>query len=285
METSQSENEMELNSDTEINTQYETVPEKVIEMLKQYENNSELLQNTQNELLTDQSLVIDEDGLPVTDKSSDGEFLNEQELEDQNRINYYNDHLRKQKSETILTSGIGRNDTIIHFGAGDDDGSLLRFILNVESNQKGVLNNTYIAIEPDAKKVDIIESLKKTFIEENKETNVNISIYSETIQTYLDENPKQTIGIADWIVISDLFSKPIYEQKQMEFFHKTLIECWDLINRGVIVSFNNRKTTTDEYDIRHIISYIQINFNRFRIERLDEDNYIMTLYKFFIPHN
>jgi len=181
-----------------------------------------------------------------------------------------NEETLKLKKEifynSILEFGITNTNSIIHFGCNFDGGDFIK-ILDKKSKE---INYYGIDVDPDN-----IEKLKSTY--------PRYLFNQNSIQLELDFiKETETPTSYDWVVITDLFNKNLYEKNQYMYIDSTIRESLQISNIGVIISFSTKHTEEDyEYGIGFLISYLNAIYSRFDIRKLDEKNYICCVYKWF----
>lgn len=186
----------------------------------------------------------------------------------------FNKILESIKTECILNSGISVTDSIIHFGGADKNNLFLKNIMEIErTNPSREFGINYTIIDADDSRVEQIKH-------DLDDYSGKMVLYAEvgTIQDYFDQEKKPQ---CDWVIISDIFNKNLYEENQIKFFNRLISESFEICEKGVIISINDSKS---KLNIRRYISYLHEEFNRYRIERLNENIYIITIYTTFLSN-
>lgn len=173
----------------------------------------------------------------------------------------------------ILTCGINTSDSVVHFGSGYKELMLYNYLLHLNSqNLIGDISLQYTSVDPE-------ESVNQSIIDlgDTKSFGVKIETHTQSTQEFLDENG----NTYDWSVITGLFDKNLYGDKQFQFLDRIIDSCFNISNQGVVFTFDVSKENDDTYTVRHIISYIESKFKRYRINKINEKFYVMCIYRHF----
>lgn len=187
------------------------------------------------------------------------------------KILEFRDHLLARE---ILSCGVQAGDNVVHFGSGYNNGLLYRYFAELNKNESFKdLNLNYVAVDAD-------EESHKKMQEMQLENPVSFDIdyRNISVQEFLDET--QDIPI-DWTIITGIFDKYLYEEKQFDFINTIVTKCLELSGEGLIFTFDSSKEVSSEYTIDHIAAYVRGVFGRYRINKINEENYVICIYKYY----
>jgi len=181
--------------------------------------------------------------------------------------------LTKVIQDEIINSGINFGQNIVEFGCVNNEAA---FIKNINSYNGNI----------EYTGVDINEN--KLLLLRDEFNDKNFQFLTSSMQEYIDdiENSEDSDKPkVDWFIISNIFDKPIYEENQYNFLDTILRNCLENSNIGVSFTFNNSKSDKDYYNIDYITAYIHASFYRYKIVRFNENEYLITVYKYFLQTN
>lgn len=178
----------------------------------------------------------------------------------------------------ILTCGINTSDKVVHFGSGYNDNSFFKYLVSLkDQNLIGTISLEYTAVD-----VDESSNEKLNGIDTDNTLGAKIEFVNSSMQEFLDENK----NYYDWSVITGLFDRNLYGDQQFQFIDKILDSCFNVSNNGIIFTFDVSKENDDTYTVRHIISYLESKFKRYRINKVNERYYVMCIYRhYYSPTN
>lgn len=177
--------------------------------------------------------------------------------------------------DEILRFGIQKNESIVHFGAGHKSGYFLSdFYQNTFLNKN--LDLKYDGIEADESRLNATKEIMKTL--EGGET---ISLVQTSMQDFIVDNTNQY----DWALITGIFDKNIYGDDQFNFIHSVINEMFNFVEGGVIFTYNSLDNQEENYNIYYMNAYIQNNYNRYSIVKINEHEYVYCINKYFISYN
>lgn len=166
-------------------------------------------------------------------------------------------------NDKILEFGISDDDSIIHFGCNFDSGIFTSHLLEKLNNIK------YTGI-------DVTDIKPNGYVFEN----IDMQTKLDSIKSHSQENGFREVY--DWVIITDIFNKNIYNSDQYTFVDAIIRESLHLSNRGIIIKFSTKHTEEDfAYNIGFFTSYLLSMYSRFDIVRVDETNYLICIYKWF----
>lgn len=177
--------------------------------------------------------------------------------------------------DEILRCGIQKNESIVHFGAGYKSGYFLSdFYQNSFLNRN--LDLKYVGIEAEPSRLDVTKEVLKTI-----EGGDTISLTQTSMQDFIVDNNEQY----DWALITGIFDKNIYGDDQFNFIHSSINEMFRFVEGGVIFTYNSSEHQEENYNIYYMNAYIQNNYNRYSIVRINEHEYVYCINKYFISYN
>lgn len=173
----------------------------------------------------------------------------------------------------ILGCGIGKTDRIVHFGSGFYDSLMFSYLSDLKSqNLIPGLEIEYTAVDIEDEKISKVKEINS-----NLDSPINVHLYNTTIQSFLDSNQSEF----EWSIITGIFDKRLYGEKQFEFLDKILGETLKISTEGIIFTFDTQKENDDNYSIQHILSYIDSVYSRYKVSRINEFNYVICVNKYF----
>lgn len=240
-----------------------------LELIVEGKNMETTLENNQD--ITDISQINEIQNLNETQSSNDetgsGNIGEQPSFEE---ILKFRDQLF---SREILSNGVNISDKVLHLGAGYLDSMIFRYIADIK--RQGLVNDltlSYTAVDIKPEKINQITTINS---EEN--AHLDLRLINDTAQSFLDSN----LDEFDWTLITGLFNKNLYDDKQFEFIDKIIMESLKFSREGVIFTFDSSTENGENYGISNIINYVTSVYNRYRISRLNEENYIISIYKYY----
>jgi len=173
----------------------------------------------------------------------------------------------------ILSSGVNISDKIVHFGAGYKNQLVWDYLSAIkQQNLVQEMEVIYTAVDVDA---EAIASISKKNAEE--QTGIDLRLVNNTMQSFIDTNTDEF----DWSIVTGIFDKNLYGDEQFQFLDKILASLLNYSKEGVIFTFDSSKEKDENYGISQIINYVSSLYNRYRINRINEENYIICIYKYY----
>jgi len=235
METSQSENEMELNEQDAI----ETVVEEISSVEETEEN---------TELTTD----------------------SDEQQQKQEEILRFRDQLLARE---ILSSGVNISDKIVHFGAGYKNQLIWDYLSAIkQQNLVQEMEVIYTAVDADPEAITAISKKNS-----DEQTGIDLRLVNNTMQAFIDSNTDEF----DWSIVTGIFDKNLYGDEQFQFLDKIISSLLNSSKEGVIFTFDSSVEQSESYAISHIINYVSSLYNKYRINKINEENYIICIYKYY----
>lgn len=184
--------------------------------------------------------------------------------------------------ENIFKLGILPGDTILNI-CPDGNELILDYINGIQKIEKKIsetneerkwqpynIKYTVVSVEED-----IILNLQKI----NQKNNLikHIDTIVSTPQNFLDENLEKY----EWVILSGLFDKNTYTDKQFHFIDSILRKCLSITNEGVIFTYDSSISNDENYTISHILAYIHNVFPVWTAVRLNEYNYLFCINNYY----
>jgi hypothetical protein len=155
------------------------------------------------------------------------------------------------------------------------DGMLFTYISDLYNNGKlEDLDIKYTAIDVKENSVNFLREKNSELFQK-----IDFNSESKTIQDFIDEN-RNSESSYDWTVISGVFDKIKYGAEQFKFIDTILMESLNLSKFGVIFTFDGNKENSNNYNIRSINSYLDSSYGRYRITKMDDNIYVVCVFKY-----
>jgi hypothetical protein len=232
----------------------------------QSENEMEL--NEQNAIETLIEEVSSEQQPEENTESNDAQIVDEQQKQEE--ILRFRDQLLARE---ILSSGVNISDKIVHFGAGYKNQLIWDYLSAIkQQNLVQEMEVIYTAVDVDA---EAITAISKKNAEE--QTGIDLRLVNNTMQSFIDTNTDEF----DWSIITGIFDTNLYGEEQFQFLDKIISSLLNYSKEGLIFTFDSSKEKDENYGISQIINYVSSLYNRYRINRINEENYIICIYKYY----
>ena len=166
-------------------------------------------------------------------------------------------------SDEILSMGFNTEDRVLHFGVCDNN---LNFIETVEQNNIGLY---YLGIDVKDEIYDLSEKYKDIPPYAFRKTSMQDFI-DDVMFKYEGNNTFETT------IITGVFDKPIYKEKQFIFISTIIERCLKFSNK-VIFIINDKDYYNYNYNILYVINNLLSSFNGVIIKKLDRNNYIFCV--------
>ena len=156
--------------------------------------------------------------------------------------------LEIEMCKDILSFGIESKEKILHLGCGDKQTNLL-------FNMDKLINDFYyLGVDVD---IDVIDSLEQSF-----KNNENYTFTNITVQNFLDYimSKHQEIVFSNTI-ITGIFDKPTYKEKQFIFISMVVKKCL-LFSNKVIFSINGNNYNDYTYNILYVLNNLISTFDK-----------------------
>jgi len=155
--------------------------------------------------------------------------------------------------------GLKRGDRIIHFGACDNG---LNILPALEKNNKSDI--FYLGIDPSEK----IKNLEETYTD--RET---YAFKNTSMQEFLDD----TYHIFEYTLITGIFDKPIYEEKQYIFISTVIQKCFEFAY-NIIFTIDVEKYRKDyNFSILYVINNLINEYDLVNIKKVSSTKYIFSI--------
>lgn len=174
----------------------------------------------------------------------------------------------------ILNLGkVNTTDTVLHFGAVFDVDSNIE----IQQHETYVPTLTELLIDtfPLYTGVDInpekIETLSNKFI--NQEFAIS------SMQEFLDNLNDLGFEVKpyEWTIITGIFDKPIYGDKQYEFIQTTIETCQKFTSKGILFTIEETPTEEFTYSIVYLYTVLSVLYNRVLLSKVSNNQYIFSI--------
>jgi len=189
----------------------------------------------------------------------------------------FNDQIIK-----ILDLGkVNTTDTVLHFGAGFDVDSNME----IQQHETYVPTLTELLIEwftwseqnesPCYTGVDTnpekIETLSNKFI--NQEFAIS------SMQEFLDNLNDLEFDVKsyEWTLITGIFDKPIYGDKQYEFIQTTIETCQKFTSKGLLFTIEEKPIEDFTYSIIYLYTLLITLYDKVLIQKTSNNQYIFFI--------
>jgi hypothetical protein len=172
--------------------------------------------------------------------------------------------------DEIIKCGIDSDSSVIHFGSGYKNGKFLS-----DLSQRNLIEK-YVGIESESERINTtVDSLIKIGSPEKFKNILNI-----TMQDYIVDNNETY----DFAVITGIFDKQLYGDEQFQFVHSVINEMFNFVEDSVIFTYNALENQEETYNIHYMNGYIQNNYNRFSILKINENEYLYCINKYYLSY-
>lgn len=164
-------------------------------------------------------------------------------------------------AKEIIYSGIGQYESVLHFGACDNE---LYFL---ETLDELGLDIQYTA-------VDVKEEIGTLFtrFEPMERTQPWISI-QESMQEHLDSITTERYN---WTIITGTFDKPIYSERQYQFIDTIVRSCLD-ISDNVLFTLSEQPTPIYKYSVVYLFQHLTQLYSKVMVKKVEEGRYIFCI--------
>jgi hypothetical protein len=154
----------------------------------------------------------------------------------------------------ILSFGVKTKERVLHFGCGDKQ---INFIDNIHKKDLSIY---YLGIDAD---IDLIDNFEKKYSNEK-----NYVFENTTIQNFLDYNMSNYDGNFGFenIVITGIFDKPMYKEKQYIFISTVVKRC-SLFSNKIIFTVDSGNYKNYEYNILYSINNLITSFENIEMKK------------------
>lgn len=164
-------------------------------------------------------------------------------------------------ADEIIYCGIGQNERVVHFGACDKG---LNFINKIDE----------FALDIEYTAVDISDDIHTIFTNnEPLEKTHNWSYNQESIQEFIDNNDYNQY---DWSIITGIFDKPLYSERQYQFIDTIIRECFKF-STNVVFSIKEFPTPVYRYSMVYLFQHFTSLYNHVCVKKISENNYIFYI--------
>jgi hypothetical protein len=169
-------------------------------------------------------------------------------------------------NDFIIESGIKENQSVVLFGCENRDNTLLNHLI------KKIENIECICVDP----CNLVINSISAEIKSDK-----ISFIGSTPQEVIDSFIESS-SLYDWSILDGILNKEIYGDSQYYYVDSIIRSCLQFSKIGTIIVFDSSITKNNEsYNIGFIIAYLLSTYNRYNLLRLNEDKFIISIYKHY----
>lgn len=171
--------------------------------------------------------------------------------------------LKNHIAREIIYCGIGQYESVLHFGACDTD------LFFLETLDEHGLDIQYTAVDTK----DDIETLFTRF-EPMERTQPWISV-NESMQEHIDNITTEKYK---WTLITGVFDKPIYSERQYQFIDTAIRSCIEFSD-NVIFTISEQPTPVFKYSVVYLFQHFTQLYNTVTVKKIYEGKYIFSITK------
>jgi len=160
--------------------------------------------------------------------------------------------------QEMKSLGLNKDNSIVHFGFCDNG---LNFLDEIKKNDLEIF---YLG-------VDTSDKVEESIIEH--EESQNYAFQKRTLQDFLDtEN-----HIFNYVLITGIFDKPVYEEKQYIFISSVIERCFSLAH-NIVFTMDVEKYRKDyNFSILYVINNIINIYDKVNIKKINNTKYIFSI--------
>jgi hypothetical protein len=172
-----------------------------------------------------------------------------------------NEELNYKLLQEIVYCGIGNSESVLHFGACTYGNDFLKILEELD------LDISYTA-------VDVDEKIKTIFTDFNpSQRNYPWVSVEETMQEFIDNIDYEKYH---WTVITGIFDKPIYADKQYVFIDMVIQSCLKFTD-NLIFTLDVKNTKEFEYNTGFLVLHLLSKYTKLTVKRLAEEKFIFCI--------
>lgn len=176
-------------------------------------------------------------------------------------INVEEYQLKNDVAKEIIYCGIGQYESVLHFGACEKDLFLL------ETLDEHELDIQYTA-------VDVKEEVQTLFSDfEPLQRTLPWITVNEPMQEFIDN---MEIERYTWTLITGLFDKPVYSERQYQFIDTVIASCMHFSD-NVIFTISEQPTPIYKYSIVYLFQHFNQLYQRVTVKKVEDGKYIFHL--------
>jgi hypothetical protein len=181
------------------------------------------------------------------------EIIKEETMEENND--------KKQLLDEMIYCGIGSNESVLHFGACYFDQDFMKTLDEFE------LDIEYTA-------VDVDDNVKTLFTDYQpyERTHPWTSV-QESMQEFIDNITEERYN---WTIISGIFDKPIYTNRQYLFIDTVVGNCLKFSD-NLIITIDIKQTPTFEYNVGFLILHFISKHKKITVKKITDTTFIFCI--------
>jgi len=165
----------------------------------------------------------------------------------------YSDYLIKE----LKSFGLQNDDRIIHFGSCDNE-------LNLLEKLNSTSDVFYLGIDPSDKIDEYIEK----YSEYDK-----YAFQKRTMQDFIDNE----YHVFEYALITGIFDKPIYEEKQYIFISTVIEKCFQFAYKTIFTMDVEKYRKDYNFSILYVINNIINSYDIVNIRKVSNTKYIFSI--------
>jgi len=168
---------------------------------------------------------------------------------------------KKDLLDEIIYCGIGNNESVLHFGACYFDNDFMKTLDEFE------LDIEYTA-------VDVHDNVKTFFSDYQpyERTHPWVSV-QESMQEFIDNITDERYN---WTIISGIFDKPIYTNRQYVFIDEVVKNCLNFTD-NLIITIDIKETATFQYNAGFLILHFISKYKKITVKKITETTFIFCI--------
>jgi hypothetical protein len=169
----------------------------------------------------------------------------------------------KNFAKDIIYCGIGQYESVLHFGACDNG---LNFIKNLDE----------LGLDIQYTAVDVKDEIQTIFSDfEPMERTLSWISVNESMQEHIDNITDEKYN---WTILTGVFDKPIYSERQYQFIDTTIRSCMDFSD-NVAFTISEQPTPVYKYSMVYLFQHFTQLYNTVTIKKIYEGRYIFSITK------
>lgn len=168
-----------------------------------------------------------------------------------------------QLSREIIFCGIGPYESVLHFGSCDNE---LNLIKQLDALQ---LDIQYTAVDT--------KDEVKTFFKDSEpmERTMQWISIQESMQEHIDNIEDERYN---WTIISGVFDKPIYSERQYQYIDTVIKECLNFSD-NVVFTLKETFSETFQYSMLYLFSHLVAEYETVTAKKLKDNQFIFHVTK------
>lgn len=163
----------------------------------------------------------------------------------------------------IIYLGIGPYESVLHFGACDND---LNFIKQLDE----------LGLDIQYTAVDTKDEIKTLFTDfEPMEKTHHWFSLQESMQEHIDNITDERY---DWTLITGVFDKPIYSERQYQYIDTVIKSCQEFSD-NIIFSIKETTSETFQYSMLYLFSHLCSEYTIVTVKKISDNQFIFHVSK------